>query len=684
LKSRRRAASIPVCPDRQEVRLFLDTRRWTFSLGIAAVLAFFFATDVRAQTGGFIDSATASATRQSLSAPTMQSILPARGRFTFPSPYSTEATRITNGTDCGGGADCLHAVGYSYWSNINNHVGSNTMLIFLGLEKRRGGGGPALFSYNKSTGDTRNEGPLFPADSPYSWASGEGWYFSGTQATKLYMNDGPRILRYDVLAHTFETVYDVTAKFGGDKYVWQMHSSSDDRVHSFTLRQTGTWSDVGCVTYRQDTGEARLYPVKGDYDECQIDKSGRWLVIKENVDGRNGEDNVVVDLQTGNERTLLDPDGAAGHSDSGYGFMVAEDNFNSQPGAVRVWDFNLELRGGEPVSPVPGQGTLVYQLASWDAGVGHLAVSNSRLPVSQQVACSSNASRNPNLARVNEIVCYRLDGSLNALIVAPNMTDLSASGGNSNGTEDYWKLPKGNLDVTGEYFIWTGNAGTNRLDAFIVRIPLAKLGSAPSNPAPPVATPPPTPGPTPAPAPTPTPSPSPTPTPAPPAAPTPANAEPVRWTNLVNVTASGNNLQKTGGCGGCPDAGAFSQQQIPGDGYVQFTASEGDTLRFIGLTSGSSGTDAGDIKYALRLQAGRAEVRESGAYKSEIAVAPGDTLRITVAGGSVQYSKNGAVFFTSTASGSSFVVKTSFYDLGATINNATIGASTIGAARQRG
>lgn len=150
------------------------------------------------------------------------------------------------------------------------------------------------------------------------------------------------------------------------------------------------------------------------------------------------------------------------------------------------------------------------------------------------------------------------------------------------------------------------------------------------------------------------------------------------------MTASGNNLQKTGGCGGCPDAGAFSQQQIPGDGYVQFTASEGDTLRFIGLTSGSSGTDAGDIKYALRLQAGRAEVRESGAYKSEIAVAPGDTLRITVTGGSVQYSKNGTVFFTSTASGSSFVVKTSFYDLGATINNATIGASTIGAARQRG
>ena len=81
----------------------------------------------------------------------------------------------------------------------------------------------------------------------------------------------------------------------------------------------------------------------GDYDECQIDKSGRWLVIKENVDGRNGEDNRIIDLETGAEHVLLDENGAAGHSDIGYGYMVAEDNFNPQPGAVRVWRFDMDL-----------------------------------------------------------------------------------------------------------------------------------------------------------------------------------------------------------------------------------------------------------------------------------------------------------------------------------------------------
>jgi hypothetical protein len=32
-------------------------------------------------------------------------------------------------------------------------------------------------------------------------------------------------------------------------------------------------------------------------------------------------------------------------------------------------------------------------------------------------------------------------------------------------------MPKGNLDVTGQYFIWTSNMGGNRLDAFIVKVP---------------------------------------------------------------------------------------------------------------------------------------------------------------------------------------------------------------------
>ncbi|MBI2157832.1 MAG: Ig-like domain-containing protein, partial [Candidatus Rokubacteria bacterium] len=52
-------------------------------------------------------------------------------------------------------------------------------------------------------------------------------------------------------------------------------------------------------------------------------------------------------------------------------------------------------------------------------------------------------------------------------------------------------------------------------------------------------------------------------------------AQNATWTNLVNVTASGNSLLKTSGCDGCYDAGAVSQQQLTaGDGYAQFTAGD--------------------------------------------------------------------------------------------------------------
>ena len=82
--------------------------------------------------------------------------------------------RVTNASDCGG-QNCLHSVGYSCWRNMNNSAGSDTMLIFLGLERRAGGGGPTLFSYNKRTGEVQNRGPLFDSNSNYSYSAGEGW-----------------------------------------------------------------------------------------------------------------------------------------------------------------------------------------------------------------------------------------------------------------------------------------------------------------------------------------------------------------------------------------------------------------------------------------------------------------------------------------------------------------------------
>ncbi|HKY33165.1 MAG TPA: LamG-like jellyroll fold domain-containing protein [Candidatus Polarisedimenticolia bacterium] len=412
--------------------------------------------------GGFLEKASSTEVRPRLSASTLSSLLPQRGPFTFPAPWSTGAARITNGSDCGG-TDCVLPVGYSYWRNTNNHAGSDTMLIFLTLSAARGGTGPTLFSYNKLTEEVRNLGPLFDASSPLRSATGEGWYFSATRPTALYLNSGSRLLRHDVLQRTTETVYDAASQFGGGIYIWQMHSSDDDKVHIATVRSSSTSAMLGCLAYHEEPKRFSYYPARGRLDECHLDKSGRWMVMLDNVDGAYGEDNRIVDLSTGTERLLLDQQGAAGHADVGHGYMVNEDDWNSLPGAVRLWRLDTLTS------------SLVYHMTDWSVDVGHITHGNGRPGAApeQQFACSSNASR-PSMPRANEVVCFRLDTSRDVLVVAPVMTDLDAPGGG----DDYSKDPKGNLDVTGQYFVWTSNAGTGRLDAFLVKVPAHRLMGA--------------------------------------------------------------------------------------------------------------------------------------------------------------------------------------------------------------
>jgi hypothetical protein len=390
-------------------------------LAIALAVVAFGGSEASAQsaTGGFVASASDNGLRAPVTNGQTEAFLPQRGRFTFPAPYNTTGVRLTNESDCAGTpkSDCVNYVGYSYWRNINNHVGRDTMFVVLGINGR----GPTLFTYNKNTGETRNAGALFDGGSGFAAGTGEGWYFSASMPNAYYVTDHQRMLRYDVVARTFQTVFDIREQLGADKRIKQMHSSNDDRVHSATVMDSG-WNMLGCGVYQEGSGFKFIKAI-GDFDECQVDKSGRWLVIKENVDNRYNEDNRVIDLQTGTETVLYDQDGAAGHSDVGYGYIVGEDDKASQPYAVRVWQFGSNLRSSA--------GQLVYHMPNWNGpGLGHVAHGNSQanLPLAQQMVCSSNAGP-AGLARTNEIVCYRLDGSLNTLVVAPNMTDLNAAGG---------------------------------------------------------------------------------------------------------------------------------------------------------------------------------------------------------------------------------------------------------------
>ncbi|OGR82643.1 MAG: hypothetical protein A3J74_00875 [Elusimicrobia bacterium RIFCSPHIGHO2_02_FULL_57_9] len=426
--------------------------------------------------GGFVEKADTVPSRPPPTTAQIQSFLPlARGKFTFPAPYNTAAVRITDPSDCAGATDCVFGVGYSYWRVTNNHVSSSTILIVVGLNKNAGGAGPSLFSYDKLTDQVAKLGPLFPPSHYLTWAAPETWYFSATQPHMLYIPDGSDLRRYDVVTKQFQTAFSVSGQFPG-KTIFQAHSSNDDKVHSATLKDpANNYDDLGCIVFSESTGQLTFYPKKGTFDECQVDKGGNWLLIKEDVDGLYGTDNRIIDLRTGAEKTLLDQDGATGHSDNGYGYQVGHDNWDNYWGVSKLWKF----------ADNPMQGTRVYYTNPYSlpsgGGPAHIAHGNAKagVPPDQQYACGSNADTDPAKTHSNEILCFRLDTSNNFLIVAPVMVDLNGPGGSSS----YARLPKGNLDVTGQYFVWGSNmAGSGRKDIFLVKVPSQLLtgGASPA------------------------------------------------------------------------------------------------------------------------------------------------------------------------------------------------------------
>ena len=434
--------------------------------------------------GGFLEKAGSPALRARFTRSQIEAFLPAndaRGAFTFPPPYNSKAIRLTNETDCAGGQDCLWYVGYSYWRNINNHAGSNEMLIVLGMDRNFGGAGPSVIAVNKLTDQVQNRGPLFDGSSPYAYSTGEGWYFSASKATKLYVYlvGSSKLWRYDVITRTAETkpaldltqckrpsVCPATAA-----YIFQPHSSDDDRVHSATV-QDSSYSRLGCVVYRSDNKRFQFYaPRPGNFlDECHVDKSGNWLMLLEGTPS-GSVNNRVVDLRRGTITDIDDVQGALGHLDMGFGYAVGADNWNPLPNATILLKFPVTSTQ-RPIGPV------VHFNKRWDiAAANHVAHGNAKAGTAAetQYACGSNASRVPDMA--DEIVCFPLnanrntDGSLDVLVVGQVMTDLDALGGRDVYGDDYPQLPKGNLDVTGTYFIWTSNMGGDRLDAFLVKVP---------------------------------------------------------------------------------------------------------------------------------------------------------------------------------------------------------------------
>jgi hypothetical protein len=369
--------------------------------------------------GGFVEHASSRVVRPRLSREQMAALLPAdNGPFVFPG-YGTRGIRLTVPRD-----GFVRPIGMSYWPNINYHLGRPELLVILSLDDTL-----TLFSVHKASGHVQKVKAL-----PFR-TTGEGCYWSLRAPDTIFVPQENRLIAHDVASGQNR---DAVA---ADSPIRQCHSSADGRVHSFTISGGAGVSRNGAI---------RVFPPQAAYDECQIDKSGRWLLIKE------GEGNRIVDLDTGNEFGIANAAGAVGHSDMGWGYTIGEDDQSDPGGVFRLWIFT-------PNGPVNG-GPMYY--TDWTGLSRYVSHCNAGQgpPAGQTVLFSS--SHNGDAPRANELVVGRLDGTLQCRAICPNLTDLSAPGGG----EEYWRKTRANIDPAGQFACFSGNMGTDRLDAFLVEL----------------------------------------------------------------------------------------------------------------------------------------------------------------------------------------------------------------------
>src|ERR1041384_751897 len=629
--------------------------------------------------------------------------LPAAGGIFVDPTFGTTIMRVTDEHD--GQSNFNY---YSYWPTFN----LDDTKFFVACDNS-----PMLYRFDPSGFRIISKGPLFDQVLPGGgYMSTEDAEWSGTNPNLLYGYYGLKLWAFDVSARSYILIKDFTGLVPNG-YLGQMSRSLDDNMFAFTLKDPN-YAPTGYMVWQRDQNRIVRSASVSNFDEVELDKTGRYLVVKAMFGG--GVDFQVVDLQTGGVTGLTDPapDYSPGHSDNGHNIVVGYDDWNNQY-TVR----NLAT---------PHQYQRVISFGSDWSQANHLSM----LGDNEAWCLISNFTNgaSPVGPFRQEIFQASTDGTQSVRRLAHHHSVY----------RDYWDTPRADISRDGRFVAFTSNWGsTTRRDVFIIKVPQGAGGGGGGDTTPPVisgvsassiissgatiswatdeasdtqveygAT-------------------------TSNGSATTLNTsmstghsvsvtglaastlyhyrvrskdaagnlavsgdftlttassggggggggstQSVVWTNTVNCTASGSSLRKTSGLDDTPDAaGAPQQQPPPRGGGAEVPHGSSGKIRFCGLSHSAAGTDFEAIDFAIKLtELGVAEIRENNAYQGETTYTSSDVFRVAIEGGGVKYYKNGAVFYTSgRAPAYPLRVYAVFIHLNGTVNNAVIGAGSGGA-----
>jgi len=372
---------------------------------------------------------------------------PAGGKFTDPT-FGTEIMRVTDESTAEQGGTY-----YSYWPTFN--CDNSRLLVKTGKD-----GSAHIYEFDPRTFSLGGRRAI--PKGPTGYIGMEGAIWSGREPDTLYGGIGLAIYAYHPSSQTFTRVADFSNKFPRGDFLWQLSMSRDDEIFAFSRRRPngqGSSDYVGYSVYRRSDNSLVLdQPIsKNDLDEVQIDKSGRWLVVKGEAKTTKGFS--IRDLEHAGSRTQLGagpPDFAPGHSDNATSFVSGYNNYQN---TIDRRDFSnptrviSELRLGNDWS----EALHISQLADNEAWmlVSLYEVGPTKTPVGPFH---------------NEIILVKTDGSENVVRLLHHHSVY----------KEYWDTPRANIARDGRFVAFTSNwGGRARQDLFIARIPNSILSVSP-------------------------------------------------------------------------------------------------------------------------------------------------------------------------------------------------------------
>jgi hypothetical protein len=364
--------------------------------------------------------------------------LPAAGGTIIDPTFGTTIMRLTDAND---GPDCINS--YSYWPTFN--VNSTRLLVYSGTAPLLYRFDPVNFKIiDKVVWDT-----TIPSGGSVRW---DDAIWSGTDPDVIYAHDsiGMRIWTYNVATQAYTQIADLSSQYNPGDYLWQMSKSiNNDNVFAFT-RRDARYNVVGYLVWKKDTNQVAYNVNTAQLDEVQVDKSGKYLVVKTGLQGAGAIEVEVVDLKTFAVQNLTDdgPDYAPGHSDNGNKIVVGADNWRNQ----------ITYR---TLANPHSLSTLINYANDWtqDYHVSMLANNEKWVLVSSY----SPTSGTPDGPFHEEIYQVATDGSLAVRRFAHHF---SIYGG------DYYASPRADISRDGRFVAFTSNWGVEggRKDVFILKM----------------------------------------------------------------------------------------------------------------------------------------------------------------------------------------------------------------------